>query len=147
MTIRQLTVDEVPIVLPLGHEFEALIGDPIVHLVDEKFVFNWRQYISIGVGVILVGFDGDKPVGALSGYCVPADRSGELVAQETWWYVSPAARGTGLGRQLAEAFERYARVRGATWVSLGAIGHLPAVDGLLEKLGYRPFERTWFKIL
>lgn len=148
MTIELLHQDDVARVLPLAHEFEAVIGSPIVRVADEAFVTNWRKYIELGVGAILLARDeGARPLGVLSGYVVPCDRSGELVAQETWFYVTPAARGGGVGRALAEAFEAEARKRGAVWVSLGQLHHVPGSERLFERLGYKPFETNWFKLL
>lgn len=149
LELSVLTPDQVASVLPLAHEFEAAIGSPIVQVRDDAFVANWRRYIELNVGIILLARDQDtgRPIGVLSGYVVPSDRSGQMVAQETWFYVTPEARGQGVGRVLATVFEAAARDRGAVWVSLGHLHHLQGSEKLFEKLGYKPFESTWFKVL
>lgn len=140
--------DDVPRLLPLAHEFEAEIGSPFIWVKDEPFVANWRRFIDAGVGLIVGAFDEErKPVGVLSGFVVPNDLNGEPVAQENWWYVTPRYRKGGLGRSLVTLFERYAVQRGARRLSLGSIGHLPAVDGLLRSMGYEPLETHYFKVV
>jgi len=141
-----LPAARVPELLPLAHEFEAAIGSPFIVVDDAVFVDTWRRFIDAGVGFVLVALD-PAPVGVLAGYVVPDDLSGRVVAQERWWYVTPAYRRGGVGRALAELFERHAREKGAYRVSLGNIGHLPAVDGLMRDLGYSPLETHWFRLL
>ena len=116
-------------------------------MVEPAFVANWRRFIELGVGVIVAAFDGATPVGALSGYIVPCDLNDDLVAQETWWFVSPAARGHKLGLRLAVQFECIARLRGAKRISLGVMRHMPGAERLLDSMGYKPFETAYFKVI
>lgn len=146
MKLAMLPADRVPELLPLAHEFEAAIGSPFIVVKDEVFVDSWRRFIDLGVGFAIVALD-PQPVGVLAGYVVPDDLSGRIVAQERWFYVTPAYRKAGVGRALALLFEGYARSKGAYRVSLGNIGHLPSIAKLYESLGYAPLETHHFKEL
>lgn len=144
---RILTPETLESALPLAREFADAIDSPVVRLVEPEFLKNWQTYVGLGVGIALAAFDGEAPAGALFGYLAPDHLNGALVAEEAWWFVSPAYRGAGVGRALVELYERVARERGARRISLGALGHLAPVDKLLTDLGYRPFETHYFKFL
>jgi GNAT superfamily N-acetyltransferase len=144
---RNLAAADVESILPLAREFEAAIAHPVIRMAEPAFVENWRRFIELGVGVIVAAFDGATPAGALSGYIVPCDLNGETVAQETWWFVSPAYRKSGVGRELAVRFERYAIARGARRISLGVMGHMPGAEKLLAEMGYASFETAYFKVV
>ena len=68
-------------------------------------------------------------------------------------WVRPAARGTGLGRQLLEELERRAAARGATDVVLDTNARLEAAQGLYRSSGYldvppyndNPNATHWFR--
>ena len=144
---RVLTPDDVPLVLPLVREFEAAIDHPVIRVESRAYLANWTKFLELDLGVIVAAVDGETVAGAISGFVVPYDLNGETIAQENFWYVSPVYRSTGLGRALVTLFERHATARGAKRISLGAIGHLPSVDALLNAMGYAPFETTWFKVV
>lgn len=146
-SFRSLAADEVESILPLAREFEAAIAHPVIRMVEPVFVANWSRFIELGVGVIVAAFDGETPAGALSGYVVPCDLNGDTVAQETWWFVSPAYRKGGVGRSLAELFEEHAIARGAQRISLGVMGHMPGAEKMLAEMGYAPFETAYFKVI
>ncbi|MGH8897527.1 MAG: GNAT family N-acetyltransferase [Egibacteraceae bacterium] len=139
--------EELPGLVPLAREFEAAIGNPIIQMKEEAFLSAWRKFIELNVGFLIVAKDAGVPVGAISAYIVPNDLNGSMLAQESWWFVKPEYRGRGVGRALIELFERYARSRGATRVSLGALLHLKPVSELLTTMGYAPFETIHYKWL
>lgn len=135
-------------ILPLAREFEAEIADPIIKLNEPAFVANWGKFIEIGVGFIVVAADEGVPVGVISAFSVPDDRSGETVVQETWYFVSAAHRGRNIGTALLDAFEAEAIRRGARRISMGRLHHVgEGVGTLLERRGYRPFETLYYKVL
>lgn len=146
MEITKITADTFETLLPLAREFEAEIGSPVIRIDPPVFVETWSRFIAAGVGLVVAAVD-PEPVGVLCGFVVPDDLNGEPVAQEKWWYVTPTYRGSGVGAKLATTFERLALARGAKRISLGSIGHLPAVDAVLRHLGYSPFETHYFKVI
>jgi GNAT superfamily N-acetyltransferase len=53
-------------------------------------------------------------------------------------YVSPAARGSGLGRRLLARLEAHARAQGADWLVLDTNRSLAAAGGLYVSAGFEP---------
>jgi len=144
---RLLETADLPRLVPLAREFTTAIDNPIITLEDATFVTNWTKFLELKVGFIIAAYDGPTPVGALSAYIVPNDLNGSQVAQETWWFVKPEYRGSGIGENLIELFERYARSQGARRVSMGVLLHLKPVADLLTKRGYVPFEKVFYRWL
>lgn len=145
--ILHLAADELECILPMARAFEKEISHPVIRLSEPEFLANWSRFIELGVGAVFAAIDGGEVVGVLSGSVVPCDLNGDTVAQETWWYVARSHRRSGVGRRLAEAFERYALERGAKRIGLGVIGHLPGADSLLRSMGYEPFETAYYKVI
>ena len=85
------------------------------------------------VGVFLVGLAGDDPV-ACGGVRPYGDDAGELA--KVW--VSPAARGTGLGRALLAALVAHARARGLSRLVLQTGTEQPEAVSLYEREGWTP---------
>lgn len=84
----------------------------------------------VGVGGLIVRGDGAQGVGEVT-------RIGEV--KRMW--VSPAARGLGLGRRLLAALEAEAAARGCTTVRLDTNEVLTEAIRLYETSGYRPVPR------
>lgn len=72
--------------------------------------------------------------GALVGCAAMVDRDGR--GQLRWVIVSPAARGTGLGKRLVEAAMAYAAEQGWREVYLETTEGLPASMDIYKKLGF-----------
>lgn len=93
---------------------------------------RWRARLEIPGAVNFVAVLDGRPAGMASG--VPAgDRSAELISM----WVSPAARGRGVGDQLVAAVEQWARQVGASVLRLaGAPGNQNAA-ALYLRNGFR----------
>jgi GNAT superfamily N-acetyltransferase len=68
------------------------------------------------------------------------------LATETAWWVEPDKRGSGLGLQLLQAFEYWAKEKaGAAMISMSSLDD--KVGEMYTKQGYKLYERAYMKVL
>jgi putative acetyltransferase len=124
--------------------FEALnrawlVENELLEPADEPTLTNPQGEVIDAGGQIFVALDGDEVIGTAG--IVPY---GEGALEIVKLAVSPAHRGQGLGRRLAEACLAEASRRGVNRVVLVSNSRLQAALRLYERLGftYRPFPST-----
>lgn len=146
--VRELTVEEIKLAPPLGQEFYATGAIP-GKLIPEVFTLSWTRFYAADFGRIFGLFNGDELVGVLGGILYPDSNDGVLVATEMFWFVASKHRGTVGSLRLFDAYEKWAKERGAGRI---AMIHLQALaPETLEKLylrkGYRKLESHYVKTL
>jgi ribosomal protein S18 acetylase RimI-like enzyme len=94
---------------------------------------RWRARLDLPGSYNLVAIRGSQPAGMASG--VPTTEDGVVELISMW--VHPAARGQGVGDQLIQAVERWARDARATTLKLAVAQGNEAAAGLYRRNGLR----------
>lgn len=100
------------------------------------------QTVSAGLGVWLVA--GEDFEGMLAGHIVPDLYTGFPVGQVAYWWVSPKARGDGLGGALLGRFEAWCESRGCRAVYVNSLVGMDT-DSFFESHGYGRLESLYSK--
>ena len=145
--IRPATVEDLHRLEPLAREFYAS-SEVLKRFNTDLFVSTWIRLLDQN-GVIFLLEDGSSIVGALGGVLYGDPYSGDAIATEFFWFVSAKARGGRGGLQLLQAFERWARDRGALEVRM--VHLMDSMPGKLERVykhfGFKPIEVHYSKDL
>jgi GNAT superfamily N-acetyltransferase len=101
--------------------------------------------VKSGTCAIFMLKDGNKVCGAIGGIKAEELHCGEMIAVETFWFVSPAHRGQGL--RLLELFEEWARVEKCEKVAMIHLqDSMPeTLKKLYERRGYRLIESHYVR--
>jgi GNAT superfamily N-acetyltransferase len=99
------------------------------------------------VGIWLAEIDG-AIVGICSALAYPLYfNPAALVVQELWWWLTPAARGSGAGGRMFKQIEQWAKERNASALFMVALEDNKAkkMENLYIRAGFKPMERTFIK--
>jgi GNAT superfamily N-acetyltransferase len=144
--IRELTVEELPLIYRLGKMFYEE-GKLPGKFDNDVFLKTWTKFLQSGIGRIFGAFQGEEFVGALACMTTPDMYDGQKVAIETFWYVFPEFRGQGV--RLMKHYENWAKNNGVSRVLMGAIAglHDEELGSFYERCGYRRLETTYSKTI
>jgi GNAT superfamily N-acetyltransferase len=149
--IRTLTIAELGTLEACAREFYG--ASRFLRTFDmDRFRKVWEFLIGNGSGAIFVeeshiGQSASEITGCIGGVVNPDIYSGELVAEELFWYVRESTRGSGV--RLYRRFEQWAAARGA-----GSLQMVHLLDSMPEKVGrfylragFEPIETRYAKRL
>lgn len=87
---------------------------------------------------LFIAYEGSKPIGFLVGVASPAFHRPGIVAEQKLCYVTRTARSLVAVKRLVQAYERWARLCGATQIFTGTVNRRYAerTSKLFEYFGY-----------
>lgn len=144
-TVRLITADEAPVLLPGAREFFAEGAMP-GKLSEHAFLYHVQQAIE-RLGFVAGLFKGDVFCGALGAVCVAEWATGDVVAMEQFWFVLREHRFHGL--KLLDFYEAEAQRRGCVRAYMVHLNNLQAdqLDRLFARRGYALVEKVFTKTL
>lgn len=97
--------------------------------------------------LLLIGELEGEIVGVTSCLLYSLYFSQAIVGQELWWWLTPKARGSGIGKAMFQAIETWAKGKGASALFMIALEdeRAAAMEKVYFRAGFRPLERTFIK--
>lgn len=141
--IRTAATEELPAVLELLKPFSAHMEKTLGVEADEQ-----DEIAALGAlqqdGLLLVD---DQMRGVIGAMVFPLFLNTDvLIAQELFWWVKPEARKLGVGDDLMDALEHFAKQRGCKLVFMMDLATSPeSAERVFLKRGYAMSERHWIK--
>lgn len=112
LTIRPLTIEELPLCLPFGPAFMQEYDLPGVFKPD-VFLKNWRYFLQSLPSIMYGLWEETHLTGGIGGIIHPDLNTGDLHAVECFWYVDPSYRKTFLAGRLPLTFKKWGKRNGA----------------------------------
>ena len=144
MTVRPVTLDEIPKLGMILKEFEK--ESEFVSIDSDYCAARCREFVENGRGTVLGLYDRNgEIIGGLGAILGPELSTGKMIAVEAFWFVHPEKRGRGL--LLLDAFEKWARKRGADYTAMVHMvdSHPSELKTLYVSRGYKLVEMHYVK--
>jgi GNAT superfamily N-acetyltransferase len=149
MIVRKALKSDLPNYLVLAQAFHA--ASPMHGVIDfdvsgySDFYLDALEKDYVGIWLAEIDSEIVGICGALS-YPLYFNPS-TIVAQELWWWLTPASRGSGAGKQMFNQIEEWAKERKASALCMIALEDSRAkkMENLYIRAGFRPMERTFMK--
>lgn len=136
--IHRATASQVDLVAPLFDAYRQFYGCSADLPKARVFL---RERLNNGESVVFVAVNEGRGIGFVQLY--PTFTS--IGAKPAWilndLYVSPEARGKGVGKQLMEAAKEMAIASGAAWLELATAKDNKVAQALYRRLGYKLDEK------
>lgn len=147
--IRQAERRDFPQILEMMADFHRAYGLDMFPADENHAVRLIEIYYHDPNYLLLVATDADDMATALlMAACGPYDFAPVRIATERLWWVTPAARGTvAVARGMLDAYEQWARDRGAEVVTMSGLTANPATGIMYARRGYVSGDTTWLKRL
>jgi len=147
--VREAVEADLPVYLQLSADFHA--ASPMQRVCEfepegfKEFVINAMDNPDI---CILAAELNGEIVGITGGIIYPLYFSpSHKVAQELWWWLTPAARGSGVGNKMFKHLQLWSKERGAKTIFMIALEDERAekMEKVYCRAGFEPMERTFMK--
>lgn len=149
MIVRKALESDLPRYIVLGQMFHD--ASPMHGVID----FNVQGYSDFylaslkndNIGIWLAEIDGEI-VGICGALAYPLYFNPTAwVVQELWWWLTPAARGSGAGGKMFKQIEQWAKERNASALFMIALEDSKSkkMENLYIRAGFKPMERTFIK--
>ena len=149
MIVREATVDDLPRYIVLAKAFH--VASPMHGTIDfdpdgySEFYLSSLTNDSVGIWLAEIDQNIVGICGAVSYplYFNPA----ALVVQELWWWLTPAARGSGAGNQMFKHIENWAKDKNAAALFMIALedDRVKKMENMYIRAGFKPMELTFIK--
>ena len=149
ITVRPLTEADVPAYVELAADFHAAC--PVSDLIPfdpagtHDFLLASLDNPAMGVWLSEIG---GEIVGICAAVIYPMYFSPtNVAAQELWWWLAPAARGSGAAQLMFKKIEEWAKDNGATALFMVALhdDNVERMAKLYGRAGLKPMERSYVK--
>lgn len=149
IVVREAVEADLPIYVQLSADFHA--ASPMQRVCEfepegfKEFVIGAMNNPDI---CILAAELNGEIVGITGGIIYPLYFSpSHKVAQELWWWLTPAARGSGVGNKMFKHLQLWSKERGAKTIFMIALEDERAekMEKVYCRAGFEPMERTFMK--
>lgn len=149
VTVRPLTEADIPAYVEMAAEFHAAcpVSDimPFDPVGAQSFLASSLDNPTMGVWLSEID---DEIVGICAAVVYPMYFSpANTAAQELWWWLTPAARGSGAAQLMFKKIEEWAKASGAAALFMIALhdDNVERMAKLYGRAGLKPMERSYVK--
>jgi len=136
--VEQFREDVAQAVLTLGRLAHGETAHQHLKLDLSYLLENARKFTYSDKCAFWLAWEDEKPVGVFAGKVTDYFFSKDLVAGDSLWYVVSEKRGSRIGLELLNLFEKWAKDQGVVDIRIGQTSKLdPSVfNGILKSRGY-----------
>ena len=141
--IRPATIEDIPRLAAMGETFLLQSQYQKVFPISPESIHQLlATLISSDTALVLVS-DRDGVDGAIGMYLYEHPMSGETVAGEAFWWMSPERRGGPQALRLLHRAEAWVKSRGVPWFHM--VSPNDRVSKLYTRMGYQPLETHFYR--